>query len=165
MNKPEILERLKNISLFEDIKDNKGYMEKLLEVTDFKPCAGDCVIISEGAQDEHEMFILHKGSVEIKKHTRAGDIYTVAKLNSGQNVFFGELALIDDDKRSATVVASEDSEFIIITKKAFIALGSKHPEIALPVTKAIARSLSARLRKTTEDMLTIFDALVNEINT
>ena len=111
------------------------------------------------------MYIVYSGSVEIRKQTRAGDTYTVVKLRAEHNVFFGELALVDDDRRSATVVALEDSEFIVIRKEDFLILGRSNPEVALPVTRAIAKILAGRLRKTTVDMLTIFDALVNEIQT
>jgi CRP/FNR family transcriptional regulator, cyclic AMP receptor protein len=164
MNRQDILAKLKNISLFESIRDKDGAMEKLLEIVDFKLFKKEETLIKEGTTADDEMFILHKGSVEIKKLTRSGDMYTVAKLKAEQNIFFGELALIDDDKRSATVITCEDSEFITISKKAFVELGNNHPEIGLPITRAISKNLSARLRKTTEDMLTIFDALVNEIN-
>ena len=109
------------------------------------------------------MFIVFSGGVEILKKTRAGDNYTVVKLKAEYNVFFGEMALIDDDKRSATVRADMDSEFLVITKDAFHELGNKYPSIGLPVTRAISKILAGRLRKTTQDMLTLFDALVSEI--
>ena len=73
------------------------------------------------------------------------------------------MALIDDDKRSATVLSSEDSVFIVIEKDDFEKLGNRNPEIGLPVTRVILKTLASRLRKTNEDMLTLFDALVNEI--
>ena len=42
-------------------------------------------------------------------------------------------------------------------------MGNDYPHIGLPITRAISKILAGRLRKTTEDMLTIFDALVSEI--
>ncbi|HKK48535.1 MAG TPA: hypothetical protein VJ932_05530, partial [Alkalispirochaeta sp.] len=58
---------------------------------------------------------------------------------------------------------TEDSEFLVITKQDFTRLGDSYPSIGLPITRAIAQILASRLRKTTGDMLTIFDALVSEI--
>jgi CRP-like cAMP-binding protein len=104
-----------------------------------------------------------KGRVAIRRQTRAGDDYTVVNLRAEDNVFFGEMALIDDDTRSATIVAAEDSEFLIVTKEDFVRLGESHPQIVLPITREIGKILASRLRKTTGDMLTIFDALVNEL--
>jgi CRP/FNR family transcriptional regulator, cyclic AMP receptor protein len=159
-----IIEKLKNISIFEEIKQNEGYLETFLQYCRIKPFPNDSVIIKEGDVGT-EMYIARTGSVEIQKRTRAGDQYTVLRLDAGQNIFFGELAMIDDDKRSATVITKEESEFLVITKKDFLKLGNENPSIGLPVTRAIAKIIASRLRKTTMDMMTIFDALVQEIRT
>ncbi|HOV39329.1 MAG TPA: cyclic nucleotide-binding domain-containing protein [Spirochaetales bacterium] len=162
MREDEILEKLSQISIFDALKDRKDDLIKLLEIVHRKSYPRGSVIIKEGDVGS-DMFIVYRGSVEIQKQTRAGDTYTVVKLQAKDNVFFGEIALVDDDKRSATVIALEDSEFLVLEKQDFLALGKTNPEIALPITQTIARILASRLRKTTIDMLTIFDALVNEI--
>ncbi len=158
----EARDRLRQISLFDEIRNDEESMNHLEGITRLVQVPRGTTVISEGEVGS-EMYIVFRGQVEIKKQTRAGDDYTVVRLDATQNVFFGELALVDDDKRSATVMATEDSEFLVITKKDFARLGETHPEIALPITRAIARILAGRLRKTTVDMLTIFDALVSEI--
>jgi len=163
VKKTEILEKLKNIPLFKNIKENEANLHTFIGICDTRTYSIGDTIITEGEMGS-EMFIVYKGSVEIQKKTRAGDTYNVATLSDKQNVFFGELALIDDDKRSATVIACSNSEFLVISKEKFIELGNNHPEIALPITREIAKILAGRLRKTTQDMLTIFDALVNELS-
>ena len=162
MDKEAVLERLEQIPLFSQIKKNAEYMDRLVKICKQRTYKKGDVIIGEGDIGS-EMFIVLKGAVQILKQTRAGDSYTVIQLKAENNVFFGELALIDDDKRSATVTASTDSEFLVITKSDFVSLGNKYPAIGLPVTREIAKIISSRLRKTTGDMLTIFDALVSEI--
>ncbi len=157
-----ILQKLKEIPIFEDIRDADEFMQRLIGICKLKKFLKGETIIREGDLGS-EMFIVYSGAVEIKKRTRAGDDYTVVILKAEYNVFFGELALIDDDKRSATVVATEDSEFLVIEKSDFIRLGNDNPSIGLPVTRSIAKILASRLRKTTVDMLTLFDALVSEI--
>ncbi len=157
-----VLSKLKSIPLFADIRHTDETMQTLLRFCTMRTYKKGTVIVNEG-ESGSEMFIVYTGSVEILKRTRAGDTYTVARLNAEHNVFFGELALIDDDTRSATVLALENSEFVIISKQDFLQLGTSHPAIALSITRAIARILASRLRKTTGDMITIFDALLNEI--
>lgn len=157
-----LVERLKRITLFSDIRENQEYMGKLLEVSTMRSFKAGDRIIEEGDLGSG-MYILNKGAVTIRKRTRSGDTYTVVNLKAEENVFFGELALIDDDRRSATVVARMDSECLEITKDAFMKLGNEHPALGLPITREIARILAARLRKTNEDMMTIFDALLNEL--
>lgn len=158
----DLLERLKRISLFSDIRKNGEYMEALLQICTMRSFKAGEQIIGEGELGSG-MYVLNRGSVTIRKRTRSGDTYTVVNLRSEDNVFFGELALIDDERRSATVVAREDSECLEITKNAFIKLGNQFPGLGLPITREISRILAARLRKTNEDMMTIFDALLNEL--
>lgn len=162
MSEAEVLERMKKIDLFSQIKQKPEAMQLLIEISKLRKYHKGDVIICENDMGD-EMFIVIKGGVEIQKKTRAGDSYTVVQLRAEHNVFFGELALIDDDKRSATVIASEDSEFLVLHKNDFIKLGNDHPEVGLPVTREIAKNIAVHLRKTTGDMLTIFDALVSEI--
>jgi len=158
----ELIDRLKHISLFSAIRNDPHYMEHLLAICSRRLFRANEEIIREGDLGS-TMYILTKGEVTIRKRTRAGDSYTVLNLRAEANVFFGELALIDDDRRSATVIAATDAECLEMTKASFLALGDEHPQVGLPVTREIARILSGRLRKTTEDMMTIFDALVNEL--
>ncbi len=162
MNQNEIIGKLKQIPLFAGICENDDYMNEVSRICTIRKFRKDETIIKEG-EIGSEMFIVYDGAVEIVKKTRAGDDYTVVTLKAEYNVFFGEMALIDDDKRSATVLSSEDSIFIVIEKNDFEKLGNRNPEIGLLVTRVILKTLASRLRKTNEDMLTLFDALVNEI--
>lgn len=158
----EILAKLKQVPLLGDIKDNDEQIAEFQSICGTRSVRSGEVIIKEGEHGS-EMFIMLKGRVAIQRRTRAGDDYTVVNLRAEDNVFFGEMALIDDDTRSATIVAAEESEFLVITKEDFLRLGESHPQIVLPITREIGKILASRLRKTTGDMLTIFDALVNEI--
>jgi len=158
----DVTSKLKLIPLFSEISGNEEYLGRLQEICRARSVAGGQVVIQEGEKGS-EMYIMLSGRVEIRRRTRAGDDYTVVKLRAEDNVFFGEMALIDDDVRSATIVTTEDSDFLMVRKHDFIELGDQYPQIALPITREIAKILASRLRKTTGDMLTIFDALVSEL--
>jgi len=43
------------------------------------------------------------------------------------------------------------------------ALGLERPDMALPITQEITKTLAGRLRKTNDDMMTLYDALVQEL--
>ena len=139
-----IINMLKRISLFEEIKNDNESLEILSKIFTSRTYRAGETIIKEGDLGS-EMFIVASGEVEIQKRTRAGDNYTVIKLKAAHNVFFGEMALIDDDKRSATVTAMEDSEFLVVDKKGFLKMGNDHPQIGLPITRAISKILAGRL--------------------
>ena len=162
ISKDGVINKVKKIPFFQEIKENDEYISKIVGIIKVRKMRQGEAVIKEGELGS-ELFILFEGSVEIQKKTRAGDNYTVVSLRAEDNVFFGEMCLIDDEKRSATVMASADSILLVIRKEDFIQLGDSYPQISLPITRAISQILSRRLRKTTEDMLTLFDALVNEI--
>ncbi|MFP4377993.1 MAG: cyclic nucleotide-binding domain-containing protein [Spirochaetales bacterium] len=158
----EVLQKLKDIPLFSEIRANEEYLNEVQGIASVQTVRAGQTVITEGEKGE-EMYIMLSGRVVIRRKTRAGDDYTVVTLRAEDNVFFGEMALIDDDVRSATIVATDASEFLVLSKSDFWRLGERHPKIALSVTRVIAKILAGRLRKTTGDMLTIFDALVNEL--
>src|SRR5262249_23655813 len=54
----------------------------------------------------HEMFILSSGSVKISAENEQGEEHEIARLREGQ--YFGEIALMVNMPRTATVVATED---------------------------------------------------------
>ena len=91
MEQNEVLDKLKQIPLFMEIRDDPQYMNKLLDISRIKHYSRDDCIIREGDVGD-EMFIVLTGGVEIRKKTRAGDDYTVVRLKAEGNVFFGELA-------------------------------------------------------------------------
>ncbi len=157
-----IIEKLKKISIFKQISDNEEAMRLVADSLSIKEAhAGENVIV-EGEEGD-ELFIINNGTVEIMKKTLENDFYTVVKLDESSNAFFGELALLDNDKRSATVKADTNCEFLVMSRSNFIKLGDKNPSIGLIITREIAKILSNRLRKSGDDVITLFKALVNEI--
>ncbi len=158
----EHLDKMKQISLFEDIKDNEEAMYKVLDKCTLKKFHKGENLIVEGEIGD-ELFFLLEGGVDILKKTRAGDNYLVVSLKAELNIFIGEMALIDNEKRSATVQANEDTTVLVIHKTGFLSLGDSDPDIGLPITRAIAKIIAGRLRNTNEDMMTLFDALVTEV--
>jgi CRP/FNR family transcriptional regulator len=158
----ENLARLSNIVLFEDFKDNIEVLKKIEGLfTEMKVKKG-AVIIKEGDEGD-ELYIIKSGAVRILKNTLQNEAYTVVNLNAGQNVFFGEIGLLLNDKRSATVTAEVDSTLMVTNRKKFLDFGEKEPYIALLISRQLAQMLSKRLTKSNQDVVTLFSALVDEI--
>jgi CRP/FNR family cyclic AMP-dependent transcriptional regulator len=160
--KQDIIEKLKLVSIFASLKDDEVALKSIADMIEKKNISSGQTIIKEGDEGE-EMFILFKGSVEVRKNTLAKDPYTVTKLTAEQNAFFGELALIDNDKRSASIVASTDCELLVMRKEKFLQLGDKNSHIGLSVTRNISHILGQRLRRANQDLATLYEALVGQI--
>jgi CRP-like cAMP-binding protein len=92
-------------------------------------------LIAEGARGR-EFFVLVDGSVGV---TRGGR--TLRKPSGGS--FFGEIALVSDVPRTATVTALTDLRVLVITDRAFRALMREVPSIALKVMATLGERLAA----------------------
>ncbi len=79
-------------------------------------------------------YLVLEGSVEIKS-----DGTTLAKLGPGQ--FFGEMSVVDNQPRSADVVALEPSRCLILSAWSFNALISDNPRMALKMLQECVRRL------------------------
>lgn len=158
----EGIERLKQIRIFKDLKDDESALDSVFKIMTVVEYPAHTQIIVEGEQGS-DMYILNRGRIRIEKKTLQDEPYTVVVLSDEMNIFFGEQALMDSDQRSATVVAETACECFVVKKDDFEALGNETPLIGLAVTREIAKILSQRLRKANQDIITLFSALVTEI--
>ena len=85
-----------------------------------------------------EFFIIDSGTAEV---TRDGE--RVAELGAGD--FFGEMALLDEERRVATVTATSAMSLIVMSRGSFRALTRSMPEVHERVAKAIAERRAANL--------------------
>ena len=95
-----------------------------------------------------------KGALDVLKKNEKGKEILIASLGKGRSI--GEMAVIDDFPRSATVKAKTHSTLIILTRRGFEQLLDKHPQIGVKLLKGLARLLSMNMRKTSSllaDML------------
>ncbi len=158
-----IIERLKTISLFSEIKNNDTALKKIGNIIRKENIAAGSCIIKEGEVGD-KMYILNKGTVKIEKKTLANDSFTVDILHDNMNIFFGEIALMDNDLRSASVIAVNDCECYVINKDDFDKLCKNNPEIGYYIIKEIAVSLSSKFRKITQDNVNLIDAIIRDDN-
>lgn len=158
----EMVDAMKDIPLFKDIANDNTKMESLASIMEFRKYKKGDYIFKEQEKGD-ELFILTSGSVRVCKTTRQNEEYTITDLSSDLNVFFGEIALMDNDVRSASIKVLEDCEVLAMGREKFVKLGDKEPGICLPITRVIAGILCNRLRSMNEDVILLFDALVNEV--
>ncbi|MBT4287806.1 MAG: cyclic nucleotide-binding domain-containing protein [Deltaproteobacteria bacterium] len=162
MEKDQTIIRLKDFSLFADISSDESKIEKIAEILEHRQIKNGEYIFKQGDNGE-ELFILMSGKVRVCKKTKTDEEYTIVDLKSEWNVFFGEIALMDNDERSASILVLEDCDVLVMGKEKFEALGNQYPEICLPITRVIIKRICKNLRNVNNDVILLFDALVNEI--
>jgi CRP-like cAMP-binding protein len=98
--------------------------------------AGD-VVFREGEPGD-TMFVVRKGKVRITKQVRGGE-KTFAVLGPGE--FFGEMAILSGQPRSATAIAIEDVMLLEVDAKRFETMVTTQAEIAVRIIQKLARRL------------------------
>ncbi len=101
---------------------------RLRQVATTRQYPVDTVLCREGAV-EHIFYVLHTGVVKITQHVPEGEERLLALHGPGE--FFGEMALIDDSPRSATVTAATEVSVIEITDSVFEQVLENSPTLAL----------------------------------
>jgi len=155
-------ERLPNIPLFADFAGDKAAIEQIAILGSVRRFDQGAHIIDEGDEGDF-LYILLAGSVRIQKTTLQNQPYTVVILEEEQNVYFGEIAMIDRDTRSATVVAETACLLFSIYRDDFLAFCEANPYMGYKITMQIAAKIAASLRKMNRDVITLFEALVSEV--
>lgn len=101
-------------------------------------------ILEEGAEIDEEagdgMYLLINGTVEVRKDSTDGtDGHLLARLGPGE--FFGEMALLDDQPRSASVFAKTDVLCLGLNRWDFLRHLRSNPETAIKMLAVLSRRL------------------------
>ena len=97
-------------------------------------------IFLEDSEGEQCFFVV-QGSVKVTRLSKDGREVILAMLNEGE--FFGEMALLDGESRSANVIALEETEVLTLNREDFLVVLHDYPQIAIQLLKEMAD----RLRK------------------
>ncbi|MDR6925656.1 cyclic nucleotide-binding domain-containing protein [Pseudomonas sp. BE134] len=128
-----------------------GLFDQLLPV-DFAAASGyfSITTVAQGEEIFHEgdagsfMCIIHTGQVAVQKTNGDGQLVTMATLRSGRS--FGEMAVLDGERRSASCVAASNCQLLNLGKDSLEKMINDAPKIAAKIIRALAVSLSKRLR-------------------
>jgi MFS superfamily sulfate permease-like transporter len=99
-------------------------------------------IYCEG-ESGRELLMIAKGTASAFLKSATGNIRLAT---FGRGTIFGELALLDEGLRAATVIADEPLTGYALTTENFAALSEKSPPVAIKLLAALGRELSGRLR-------------------
>jgi len=137
----ETIALLHSVPVFSTLADED--LVQVAAVTVPRSFAAGGVVFREGDRSD-TCYVVRFGRVRaIREHTD-GRTITLATFAAGD--FFGELAMFEDERRSATIEALEDTEAAAILGADMRRLLRAHPEIAVKLLGALGR----RLRETNE---------------
>jgi CRP-like cAMP-binding protein len=128
----EKVDVIKRVPLFAGC--SKRELEQIAQIADEIDLAEGKEMTREGSRGR-EFFVLLEGEADV---TKGGS--SINKLGPGD--FFGEIALISDSPRTATVTATSPVRALVITDRSFRRLLDEQPEIQRKVLLALAERLA-----------------------
>jgi nucleotide-binding universal stress UspA family protein len=131
-----VAELLSHASLFAALSQDD--LEHLAETARIRTYHRGEVIVREG-ETATGCFIIASGRVEVLKGSDRPQPIILGALEAGE--FFGEMAVIDDHPRSATVRAIEETECVAIRRADFLEVLRRRPQIAVQMLPVLVRRL------------------------
>ena len=127
---------LSSIPLFSHL--SKDETESISRATRERAYPKNSVIVFEGDPGD-ALFVVKSGQVKVVLTAEDGREVILSVLGEGD--FFGELSLIDDQPRSAHVIAMENSKLLVLYREDFHRCLERTPRIALGLLQALSRRL------------------------
>jgi len=133
---------LKSVPIFHTLgKESIDFIIQRLKFKTFGPNETVCKIGDPG----DEMYIIINGEVKICVYDEQGNETVVATLKAGE--YFGEMALLTGEPRSASVITTKDSEMFALHKNDFDVILERFPSISISIGKIMSQRLRETLAK------------------
>lgn len=144
-----------NIGIFHGLNEEEvaGFASDLQRI---KFSKGEQIVSEQESADT--LYFICKGRVRISKRLKNPDTPQAELSTLEPGEFFGEMGIINEEPRSATVEALDDVELLLIPKDVFIRITFKYPEVMYNLT----RTLSGRLRDTNERFVSLMDEMISK---
>lgn len=129
-------ETLQRVPLFERMKPKQ--LKSLAKWATTRSFDAGKVIVGEG-QMGVGLYCIQSGRVRVSRKQQDGGEVTLREMGPGET--FGEIALLDDQLRSATVTAMEPTTAVLLEKTQFLGELHAYPEIALAIIPTLVEWL------------------------
>ena len=141
--KETIIDFLMYIRMFDKFEPNE--LEIIARYMNFIEINKEEILFREGDKGNYMCFVVD-GILEVFKQSLAGESMVITELSKGRSV--GEMSVIGDFLRSATVKARTEAKLVIFTQRNFELILEEYPKIGITILKGISRLLSLSLRDT-----------------
>ncbi len=143
-----------DMDLFREIEE-RGLLPNVVECADQRSFrAGDTIFRKDSEGDE--LFVIRRGTVRILVPLDGAKGLHVASFGRGD--FFGDMAFLDRQARSADAVALTDVDLYVLSRERFDRLSREHPVVGVQVFARLARALSIRLRHTDAEVTALMES-------
>ena len=144
--KSDFIDSLKSVPIFKEFS-TREIMQLLNLFHNRNYLAGEFIFY----QDDPGigLYIIREGEVVIQRNIDSNVVISLATFGKGD--FFGELALVDGEKRSASAIAKKECKIAVIFKPDLDDFIEKFPRKGIKILQGIAEIVTVRLRKINEE--------------
>ena len=150
--KSELEEVFLSMPPFQNI--NSKFIKLLMKVVHNRVYAPNELIFSQNDPGIALYIIIH-GEVLITRDEN-GDRFDMALLSHGD--FFGELALLDESRRSASAIAMKDSQIAVIFRPDLDEFVEAYPKEGVNILRGISTIIATRLRNLNQDYFNLYQS-------
>lgn len=119
----------------------------------------DGTLLAEGDDGDYALIIL-SGNVDVRKQSPEGALVTIANVSRGSSL--GEMSLIDGERRFASCIATEPTDFAVFTRADLNEMLLRHPRLANKFLIKLMQILVGRLRTTGNLLLSNYHSVMKE---
>jgi len=127
---------LKYVPIFTDL--DQSTLDKIAELGNFRKFEKDAVILLEN-ETGSALFVIVSGKVKVSRNSDDGREVILTILADSD--FFGEMAILDGQNRSANVTAIDETELFLIQRSDFLDLLYNHPEVSISLLQELTKRL------------------------
>jgi uncharacterized membrane protein len=125
------IDTLRHVPLFESLDDEAA--RKLCQLLESIDCKEKTFLFRAGDEGD-AMYLIERGKVRICVQATDGREMTLTELGRGD--FFGEMALLDGQRRSADAIVAENARLAVLSREHFLSFVRSSPDIALEMRSA-----------------------------
>ncbi len=138
-------EKLASISIFQDLSpETRSALAAHCRLVNLSPGA----VLFEQGDTSRTLYLIEKGTVDIVREYEDGEKIVLAAL--GPNEVIGELSMLSNEPRTATVIAVNDVVLIALDRDVFYQYIGQYPSMAVEVLVQLSRRLQAMNLKVRE---------------
>ena len=146
-NKDALIYALAKISFFDDlVKEELNTLMNYMSLYELK--SGE-FLFKEGEMGRYVSFVV-EGRLDVLKKSVAGTEIAITSVTKGYSI--GDMSLLDETPRSASIRARSKSTLAILPQNAFKLILKKHPAIGIKILVGFARFQTENLRKTSNQL-------------
>lgn len=154
MRKPGIKLTLSEIELFKGFaSDELGILKDSVNELSYRK---NEAVFTEGDLSR-DLYLLASGAMSVLIYLPEKDIHK-RLFTYAPGVVFGEMSFLDGNRRSATVLATQDSKVLRLAYEDFVSMTAEQPALATKIMNRLAMEISGRLRRTSNQLRVLEDS-------